>query len=489
MLKLFVRMPIYRRLFLAFFLAVLIPDSLILTMSIVYTNALLAHGMRTTQIGSFTVETILAVVISTVVVIVLGYLMNHTITQPLRQLAVLARRIRKGETGARAQVIGHDEIAVVASSINSMLDQIVHLVQEAEGQRDSLQQQMEHLVQEVSGVGEGHLNIHAGVPSGVLGVLADSFNYMVEELSTLVIRVKQVTLAVSSTTTETQQEMMHLVGDAQTQLQQIGIATSTVDTMANASLQVAERTRVLDNAAREARQAAQNGRVSIQQTLEGFDLIHQNARQTSVQIERLGERSQHIDEIVRVLEDIAHQTNRLALDAAIQVAMAGETNKKGFGAVADDMRRLAEQTKMQLTTVSRNVKSVRSEIVTVASVVQAAERETTIGVERIQETGKTLALIFQLVEQQAEAIQTIHQMTGQVFHDAGLVAQTMTVVSEITQQNSQRTRAVATKMRHLTQLVMELRALVGVFQLKDSGVPAEQRKQKGLFKGREEILR
>src|SRR5437660_911260 len=101
-------MPIFRRLFLAFFLAVVIPDLIIVLMDVLFTRALLANGVKTSETGSFTLGTILALLVSTGVVIVLGYLVNRTITQPLSQLARLARRIREGETTARVSINGRD---------------------------------------------------------------------------------------------------------------------------------------------------------------------------------------------------------------------------------------------------------------------------------------------------------------------------------------------------------------------------------------------
>src|SRR5207237_3754204 len=97
-----------------------------------------------------------------------------------------------GATSARARMSGHDEIFMVATSMNNMLDNIVRLIQNAQAQRDNLQAQVEKLVSEVSGVGEGDLRIQAEVTTDALGVLADSFNYMVEELSSLIVRVKMV---------------------------------------------------------------------------------------------------------------------------------------------------------------------------------------------------------------------------------------------------------------------------------------------------------
>ncbi len=469
--KYFASIPIYRRIFLCFFLAVLIPDTIIVSTSLFYTQALIAYGTRPAQTSPFTIWTMLALVISTGTVIVLGYVMNLTITRPLTQLARLARRIEAGDTSARAHISGNNEMALVASLINRMLDQVVSLLRQTQSQRDDLQGQVERLIEEVSGVGKGNLSLQAEVTYGSLGVLADTFNYMVEELSALVIRVKRVAQQVESATTATQQEMGHLVSTAETQLEQMSQTTNTIEVMAQSFLQVAERTQILDQAARAARQTAQQGRQTVGETLKGMESIHQHTRRTASQIQQLGARSELIDQVVGVLEQIAHQTTRLALDAAIQVAMAGETTNAGFGAVAEGMRRLSEETKVQLTTVARNVKSVRTEILTVAAAVGEAERETATGVARIQATGSALATIFTLVEQQASEIGAIHQMMEHLLRSAHSLSQTMTTISGITTQTSASTRTVAQQMQQLALLALQLRTSVEVFTIKEEAMP------------------
>src|SRR5260370_1112068 len=112
--------------------------------------------------------------------------------------------------------------------------------------------------------------------------------------------------------------------------------------MAMTSQQGAGRDMALASSAREARVNAHGGRLAVQQTIEGIGRIHSNVRETSNKVQTLGDRSREINNIVDAISTIAHQTNRLALDAAIQAAMAGD-NGKGFGAVAADIRRLAEQ--------------------------------------------------------------------------------------------------------------------------------------------------
>src|SRR5260370_6143543 len=176
---------------------------------------------------------VMAFLATTVIVLSIGYIISVSITKPLGQLTTLTKRIARGETSARARIRGRDEIHLVANSMNNMLDNIVHLIQEAQAQRDSLQAQVEKLVSEVRGVGEGDLRVQAEVTADALGVLADSFNYMVEELGSLVVRVKMVAQEVENSTTMTFERMTQLVETADIQIKQITPAPVEVQRMSN----------------------------------------------------------------------------------------------------------------------------------------------------------------------------------------------------------------------------------------------------------------
>src|SRR6266487_868810 len=413
------------------------------------------------------IATVIAFISSILIVFTIGWIINLTITQPLRRLASLTRRITRGDTSARARIIGRDEINLVANSMNNMLDNIVRLIQEAQAQRDNLQAQVEKLVSEVSGVGEGDLRIQAEVTADALGVLADSFNYMVEELGSLVVRVKMVAHEVENSTTMTFERMSQLVETADAQIKQIAEAAIEVERMANSSRQVAERTQILYTVARAARLTAESGREAVLQTVEGMGRIHEYVQDTSGKVQTLGDRSREINNIVEVIANIAHQTNRLALDAAIQAAMAGE-NGKGFGAVAADIRRLAERAKDQAGSIARIVRGVREDIGAVAVSMRDTERETSAGSQLAQEAGTSLESIFGVVERQAHEIEAINQMAGQQLQSSSSVVQIMQAVTDSTQQSSTSTRDAAQNMERLARLAEQLLASVEAFKLREN---------------------
>ncbi|MGH2497070.1 MAG: methyl-accepting chemotaxis protein [Ktedonobacteraceae bacterium] len=420
-----------------------------------------------TQTQPILISTVVAFILTLLVVITTGWVVNITITQPLRRLAMLTRRIAKGDTSARSKIVSSDEIAKVATAMNNMLDNIVHLIQETQAQRDSLQGQVEKLVSEVSGVGEGDLRVQAEVTADALGVLADSFNYMVEELGSLVVRVKMVAQEVENSTTMTFERMSQLVESADMQIKQIGAAAVEVERMSSSSRQVAERAQSLYAVAREARQTAQTGRESVLQTVEGMGRINSYVQETSTKVQALGDSSREIDSIVTVIANIAHQTNRLALDAAIQAAMAGD-NGKGFGAVAADIRRLAERAKDQASQIARIVRSVREDIGAAAISMQDTEHETSIGAQLAQEAGTALESIFSVVERQGREIESINQMATQQLQSSNTIVQIMHGVSDSTQRSSHSTRDAAQNMERLARLAEQLLASVEAFKLRDN---------------------
>ncbi len=417
------------------------------------------------QTDPILLATLIAFLSTILVVTAIGYIVYLTIVRPLHQLALLTRQIGRGDMQARAEIKGHDEISLVATSMNNMLDSIVRLLQEVQTQRDLLQSQVEKLVSEVSGISEGDLRVRAEISANALGVLADSFNYMIEELGSLVVRVKGVASEVGRTTAIVQQSTARLVETGQVQLGEMSEAAHEVEVLTISNRQVAERSQDLYDIAHIARRDAHSGREAMYMAISGIKRISENVQTTASKVVTLGDRSREINEIVEAISGIAHQTNRLALDAAIQAAMAGE-HGKGFGAVAVDIRRLAERSKAQASMISQIVRGVREDIDATALSMQDTEQETTTGSRMIREASEALEAIFAAVEHQAREIEHIYQMATQQLQSSNAIAQIVQRVSDTTRQSSASTQEVSQHMERLAQLVEQLRTSVEAFKLR-----------------------
>src|SRR5260370_9321327 len=168
-----------------------------------------------------------------------------------------------------------------------------------------------------------------------------------------------------------------------------------------------------------------------------------------------------------VIEDIGSQRNGWGIDGAVQAAMGGE-NGKGFGAVAADIRRLAERAKDQASMISRIVRSVREDIGAVAVSMRDTERETSVGDQLAKEAGSSLVSIFGVVERQAEEIEIINQVAAQQLQSSSAVVHIMQGVSDSTRESSSSTRIVAQNMERLARLAEQLLASVEAFKLREN---------------------
>src|SRR5436305_3143626 len=404
------------------------------------------------------------------VVVIVGYVINLTITRPLHELAVLTQRISKGDSEARITIRGSDEIYLVAAAMNKMVDKLVQLMQEAELRRDELQGQIEKLVSEVRGIGEGDLQVYAEVMPGMLQSLANFFNNMVGVLGGLIIRVKIASREVETSTVIARTMLTQLVNMSTVQLQEIAEATVKVKQMPHSSRLVADRKHKLDDLVRDTQTDIQKGRLSVQRTVDGMKRIHENVHETAIKVQKLDKHSSDINQIITVISTISQQMNHLAHDAAVQASRVGE-HGKGFGVVAGDILRLAERTTSQVSSIARIVQGVHEDIGSASLSMQDTERESSQGAKLAEDAEASLKTIFAAVEHQARGMDVIKQMTTQQLHSFNALEDVMQQVSQSTQHISASARRATQNLEYLARQVEELRVAVEVFKLREVSQP------------------
>jgi methyl-accepting chemotaxis protein len=401
-----------------------------------------------------------------------NYFVRRKIQDQFQALVDVCRKYAAGDRSVRARVTGDDEFAMLAMSINTLLENQGFASGMAaapiSGSNDAaaLQAQIEKLLQEVSAVGDGDLRVQAEVTPDTLGVLADSFNYMIEELAKVVGRVQATAMQVTTATRRILDRTDELSQASATQVEQISHTTEAVEALAIFIQNVARNAQLSAEAAQEALRNANSGQQAVRQSIDGMMVIRENVQETSKKIKRLGERSNEIGEIVRIIEDIADQTNLLALNAAIQSAMAGE-HGRGFAVVADEIRLLAERSTESTKRIATLVKSIQGDTYEAVVAMEDSTQEVVKGSQLADEAGRALNSIYTAVERQAQMIETIAHAANEQAQVSENVAVAMGQISEITGQTNTGTQDAAMSVSYLAELAEQLRASVSTFRLPD----------------------
>ena len=409
---------------------------------------------------------------SLLLVFTINYFVQRRIKDKLLGLTDVCRDYVSGDRTARAAVQGDDEFAMLSTSLNTVFDGQSGNAgpQMSAGGSDAaaLQAQIEKLLTEVSAVGDGDLRVQAEVTPDTLGVLADSFNYMIEELAKVVGRVQSTAVQVTNATRRILDRSADLAQASETQVAQISQTSQAVEALAVFIQNVARNATSSVEVAQEALRSATSGQESVRQTIDGMMLIRENVQETSKKIKRLGERSNEIGEIVRIIEDIADQTNLLALNAAIQSAMAGE-HGRGFAVVADEIRLLAERSTESTKRIGNLVKSIQGDTYEAVVAMEDSTQEVVKGSQLADEAGRSLNSIYSAVERQAKMIESIARSAQEQTPVSEAVAVTMAQISEVIRQTDAGTQEAAVSVSYLAELSEQLRSSVSTFRLPDRG--------------------
>src|SRR5580700_4553247 len=333
------------------------------------------------------------------------------------------------------------------------------------------QQAILRLLDELSSLADGDLTVQATVTEDITGAIADSINYAVDALRGLVTTINSSAISLDGAARQTQALAQHLAKASGAQSKQIASATETAGHVAAATEEVSGNAERASDVARHSVDVAHKGGEAVRRTIDGMNAIRETIQDTSKRIKRLGESSQEIGNIVELINDIAEQTNILALNASIQASMAGEAGR-GFAVVADEVQRLAERAANATKQIEVLVRTIQTDT---NEAVVSMERSTTDvvgGALLAENAGAALQEIEQVSNQIASLVQNISASARQQAAVSGNISKNMQVVREISTQTAEGSTATSTSIGKLAALSAQLRKSVAGFRLPDFGTGA-----------------
>jgi twitching motility protein PilJ len=399
-------------------------------------------------------------------VFIVASLVTRGITRQVNNLTHVFDRIEIGDFKARAVVSSEDELGQLTGSINNTLDRTLTLIQSSDEKND-IQRSIMKLLDEVGGVADGDLTKDAEVSADLTGAIADSFNYMIEQLRNIIGNVQQATLQVSTAANQIHASAGHLAHGSESQAEQIVNTSAAIDEMAVSIQQVSENAVVSSNVAQQALTTAKQGNAAVRKSIDGMNRIREQAQETAKRIKRLGETSQEIGQIVQIIDDIADRTSILALNASIQAAAAGDAGR-GFAVVAEEVERLAVRSTDATKKIAALVTAIQGETNEAVSAMEKSIQEVVSGSKVANEAGQSLQEIETVSVKLAELIQQITLASKQQARGSEALAKSMGDISQITQQTASGTKQTADSVNSLAKLADELRDSVATFRLPDT---------------------
>ncbi|MCE1254021.1 MAG: methyl-accepting chemotaxis protein, partial [Anaerolineae bacterium] len=427
-----------------------------------------------------------AIVIATAVLLILISLFSNviaaSITNPLKLLTLAARMIGEGdmaalnaadaqhEGGKMAQQLktlqnqSNDEVSILAGVFNRLVDYQMEIVDtagrlangdltqsiQARSERDLLGGALERTIHNLRQL-TGMIKDNASELNRFSIELARSAEHSGVATEQIANTMQQIAAGVAQ-----QAEGINHAGEAFDRMKQSfsgvargsGVQAEAVSKdvemstqIKSAILKVSEKSLSQVNGARQAAQAAREGAQVAENTVGGMQQIRSSVNEATGKVKEMGQMSQQIGNIITVIDDIASQTNLLALNAAIEAARAGEQGK-GFAVVADEVRKLAEKSSNSTREISNLIHNIQQIIEDAVKAMEKSAREVENGVNLALSSRQSLNTVLQLSEESRSGGDEIATLAQKMNDLAVELAQAMQTVSKVVQENNVETRRV-----------------------------------------------
>jgi methyl-accepting chemotaxis protein len=297
-----------------------------------------------------------------------------------------------------------------------------------------------------------------------LGDLAAAINKMQANLREMIVSVTTSAERIATAGEEISASATQQAQGAETQKDQTHQVATAMQEMSSTVQQVSENSNKAAEASRQAADTARQGGTIVEDTLAKMRAIAESVGQTARKVQELGKSSNQIGQIIGVIDDIADQTNLLALNAAIEAARAGEQGR-GFAVVADEVRKLAERTSKATKEITQMIQSIQTETRSAVEAMQAGTKQVELGVESTTQAGCSLQEIIKMSVGVGDMVMQIATAATQQASATEEINSNIEQIAKITQETAVGAGQSAKAVQELSSLATELQSLVGRFHV------------------------
>jgi methyl-accepting chemotaxis protein len=364
----------------------------------------------------------------------------------------LSQAAVEGRLGTRADASKHQgDFRKIVQGVNETLDAVIKPVQEGS----------DTLVVMATGDMTARMS---GEYRGDLQLIKESINKVGTSLQDALRKVSEAVAATASASSEISSSTEQMAAGAQEQTSQAGEVASAVEEMTKTIMENSKNASIAADTAKLAKEAALQGGRVVGETVDGMKRIAQVVNKSAETVKELGKSSDQIGEIIGVIDDIADQTNLLALNAAIEAARAGEQGR-GFAVVADEVRKLAERTTKATKEIAGMIKKIQSDTTGAVQSMEEGTNEVERGIDLADKAGASLKEIVGVSQKVTDMVTQIAAASEEQSSASEEISKNVEAISKVTGETAQGTQQIARAAEDLNRLTENLQRMIADFKL------------------------
>jgi PAS domain S-box-containing protein len=312
--------------------------------------------------------------------------------------------------------------------------------------------------------GDLTIEVEPEIESDAIGKLFIGFNKSVQNIKNIVENVNEAVQATASASTQISSSTEEMAAGAQEQSSQTLEVAGAVEQMAKTIIETTKNSALASDAAKNAGEVAKEGGKVVSETVQGMNRISNVVKESAEIVQTLGSNSNKIGEIVQVIDDIADQTNLLALNAAIEAARAGEQGR-GFAVVADEVRKLAERTTKATKEIAEMIKQIQRDTEAAVVSMRAGTSEVEKGKILADKAGQSLKQIIASADEVVDMVTQVAAASEEQSSAAEQISKNIESISSVTEESASGIQQIARAAEDLNRLTVNLQELVSHFTL------------------------
>ena len=406
---------------------------------------------------------------------------NKKIVKPIDMISKAAHEVSTGNLDIHVEKNSNGEIGSLANDFNEMVKnikktrvellrekqsvekRIEEAVAEAEDREKYLSESVERMLEKMQKFASGDLTVIC-IPSkdDEIGKLYHGFNAVVQNMKNMISHLTESIQATASASAEISATAEVMASGSKEQNNQTIEIADAVQKMTTRILENTNNSLNASQSANEAGEIAKEGGQVVEETIKGMNRIAEVVENASQTVKELGKSSNKIGEIIQVIEEIADQTNLLALNAAIEAARAGEQGR-GFAVVADEVRKLAERTTKATKEIGMMIKQIQKDTQGAVNSMEQGTVEVNTGKELAKKSGESLEKIINGFEKVVEVVNEVASVSEEQSENAEHISQSVETISSLSLESSVGAEQIAQATEDLNHLTENLQDLAQQF--------------------------